>query len=110
MPDKPCECSIKMYDGHYRCMLCYKEYVVATEEAVMNMTQVAPALARIHALETENIRLNGLVEAMKATMHAMRNPGYDRRLPNGGTKNTETGEVTPPQDYRTFDEFPTGGN
>jgi hypothetical protein len=72
---KECECpSIKEYDGHFRCMTCFKEYVVATEEDVMNMTQVAPALARIQVLETENTSLTRKLEALKAVVKAMKQP------------------------------------
>jgi hypothetical protein len=75
MTVKPCEkCTVKDYDGHYRCMICYREFTVATEEDVMNMTQVAPALARIQELETENTSLTLKLAAMIATMKAMKNP------------------------------------
>jgi hypothetical protein len=75
MSTKACECpSIKEYDGHFRCMTCFKEYVVATEEDVMNMTQVAPALARIQVLETENTSLILKLAALKAVVKAMKNP------------------------------------
>jgi hypothetical protein len=74
MTIKPCEkCTVKDYDGHYRCMICYKEFIVATEEDVMNMTQVAPALERIRVLETENTSLITKLEALKAIVKAMRN-------------------------------------
>ena len=97
MTDKPCKCTnVKVYDGHYRCMTCFKEFVVATEEDVMNMTQVAPALARIQELETENTSLTLKLAALKSIVHAMRNPGYERKLSNGMVKNTATGEVSYP--------------
>jgi hypothetical protein len=89
MTIKPCEkCTVKNYDGHYRCMICYKEFIVATEEDVMNMTQVAPALERIRVLETENSTLTQKLAAMVATMKAMKNspdpvsPGTDPQTEN----------------------------
>lgn len=77
MNDKVCksgECLPKEYDGIYRCMTCFKVFVVAEEEDVMNMTQVAPALARIHELETENKTLKEKLEALMAVVKAARNP------------------------------------
>lgn len=76
MTDKHCKrCeSIKVYDGKYRCMVCYKEFTVAEEEDVMNTATVAPAIARIVELETENKTLIQKLEALKAIVTAMRNP------------------------------------
>jgi hypothetical protein len=79
---KPCKrCTVKSYDGHYKCMVCYKEFVVATEEDVMNMTQVAPALARIHELETENTTLREKLQALRDIMTAPRNPAPRKGYP-----------------------------
>jgi hypothetical protein len=96
MTDKPCECNVKEYDGKYRCMICFKEFVLATEEDVMNMTQVAPALERIHELETENTVLQQTIAAMKTIMDAARNPGNHRATIGGMLKDRDTGEVTHP--------------
>ena len=68
-------CLPKNYDGIYRCMICYKEFNVATEEEeVMNYATAQPALARIQELETENTSLREKLEALKAIVSAPRNP------------------------------------
>jgi len=66
--------SIKEYDGKYRCMVCYKEFVVAEEEDVMNEATVAPAIARIQELEFENTSLKLKLEALKSVVSAIRAP------------------------------------
>ncbi|RLA60315.1 MAG: hypothetical protein DRQ89_13010 [Epsilonproteobacteria bacterium] len=70
---KPGECLPKEYDGMYRCMVCFKPFVQAEEEDVMNQLQVAPAIARIAELETENTTLKQKLEALKAIVSAVRN-------------------------------------
>ena len=70
---KPGECLPKEYDGVYRCMVCFKPFVQAQEEDVMNMLTVAPAIARIIELELENTTLKQKLETMKKVFDAARN-------------------------------------
>ena len=65
--------NVKLYDGLYRCMTCFKQFI-ATEEDVMNSINVAPAIERIKELENENSNLKNTIAAMKQVMTAMRNP------------------------------------
>ena len=86
MTEKQCEkcTNVTLYDGKHRCMVCFKEFIVATEEDVMNMTQVAPALARIHELETENTTLREKLQALMDVVKAPRNPAPVRKGYPGG--------------------------
>ena len=81
MTEKQCGVctNIKVYDGRYRCMVCFKEFVVAEEEDAMNTATVAPAIARIQELETENQTLRQKVEALLALAKAPKNPGPVRK-------------------------------
>jgi hypothetical protein len=64
--------NVKVYDDKYRCMECFKEFVVADQEDVMNQIAVAPAIARIQELETENTSLKLKLEALKSVVTAVR--------------------------------------
>ena len=83
--------NVKVYDGKYRCMTCFREFIVATEEDVMNMTQVAPALARIHELETENTSLREKLQALMDVVKAPRNP--EQSAKDGCQRNVEVKHV-----------------
>jgi len=73
--DKECKCTnIKLYDGKYRCIWCFKEYIADDTEAVMNTMQAAPAIARIQELEQENSTLREAVNAMKKVLAAIKAP------------------------------------
>ena len=66
--------NVKLYDGKYRCMQCFKQFVVVNKEDVMNSINVAPAIERIKELENENSILKQSIEAMKAVIRAMKTP------------------------------------
>ena len=76
MTEKHCEiCSnVKLYDGKYRCMECFKQFTVATEEDVMTSINIAPAIERIKELENENSNLKDVIAAMKQVMNSMKKP------------------------------------
>lgn len=80
--------NVQEYNGEYHCMLCSREFIIADKEDVMNQATVAPAIARIQALETENKTLKEKLEALMAVVRAARNPEPvhtsqhdDRRIP-----------------------------
>ena len=60
--------NVKLYDGNYRCMQCFKQFIVANKEDVMNSINVAPAIERIKQLENENSTLKETIEAMKKVL------------------------------------------
>ena len=90
MTEKHCvECTnVKLYDGIYRCMTCYKQFIEATKEDVMNSVNVAPAIERIKELENENSILKQTIESMKQILRAMYNKEPSTDVPGvqcGGT-------------------------
>jgi len=94
MTEKHCDkcTNIKEYDGIYRCMICFKQFIVANQEDVMNSINVAPAIERIKELETENSTLKLTIEAMKKVMSAMKNPvPADQRRGVSGVQHGGTG-------------------
>ena len=94
MTEQHCEqcTNVKVYDGVYRCMACFKQFIVATEEDVMNSINVAPAIERIKELEQENSILQQTIEAMKKVMVAMCNPvPEDQRRGISGVQHGGTG-------------------
>ena len=81
--------NVKVYDGKYRCMVCFKEFIVAEEEDVMNTATVAPAIARIQELETENQTLREKLQALMDLVKAPRNPGNRKGWPGGMLEDDE---------------------
>ncbi|RLC02969.1 MAG: hypothetical protein DRH90_12500 [Deltaproteobacteria bacterium] len=76
MTEKHCDkcTNVKIYDDKYRCMSCFKQFIVAPEEDVMNEATVAPAIARIQELEFENTSLKLKLEALKSVISAIHVP------------------------------------
>lgn len=85
MTEKHCKIctNIKVYDDRYRCMICFKEFIVAEEEDVMNTATVAPAIARIQELETENTSLKCKLEALMKIVNDRYNPSTRKGWPGG---------------------------
>ena len=77
MTTKHCDkcTNVKLYDGEYRCMECFKKFFTTEpQEDVMNMQMAAPAIERIQELETENTQLKNVIATMKRVITSVHTP------------------------------------
>ena len=86
--------NVKIYDGKYRCMTCYRKFTIADQEDVMNEAAIAPALARIKELENQNRILELKLKALLAATKAARNPvATSRSQCNNGRSHELLGQI-----------------